>query len=243
MTVRAVIFDVYGTLLQVRPVPCSSVVEARWEALCSPYASAESALSWSQFLQLCDAAIRRQHEEATARGVAYPEVNWAEITREVLPGLRRVDSPALEAFHLEVSALSRQVELAPGVRAVLRRLQEAGVPVGIASNAQRYSQLELSRALEAVGASLDGFAVDLCFWSFEHGFSKPNPHVFQSLNARLGLRGIHPSEVLMVGDRIDNDVRPALAAGWQAWHWRDEPVADGAALLTRLTSSISRNAP
>lgn len=243
MTVRAVIFDVYGTLLRVRPVPPSTAVEARWETLLLPYASAEPGLSWSQFLQSCDAAIRRHHEEATARGVGYPEVNWAEITREVIPGLGRGEESALDTFHLEVSALSRQVELAPGALPILRQLHEAGVPLGIASNAQRYSQLELRQALTSAGADIGWFAADLCFWSFEHGFSKPNPHVFQSLNARLGLRGIRPPEVLMVGDRIDNDVRPALAVGWQAWHWRDEPAADGAALQARLTPSIPRNTP
>ena len=57
------------------------------------------------------------------------------------------------------------------------------------------------------------FDPELRFWSFENGFSKPDPHVFRILTARLEARGISPSETLMVGDRFDNDIEPARAHG------------------------------
>jgi FMN phosphatase YigB (HAD superfamily) len=61
------------------------------------------------------------------------------------------------------------------------------------------------------------FDRELRFWSFENGFSKPDPHVFRILTARLEARGISPAETLMVGDRLDNDIEPAKAQGWQTW--------------------------
>ncbi|HEY5742061.1 MAG TPA: HAD hydrolase-like protein, partial [Terrimicrobiaceae bacterium] len=57
------------------------------------------------------------------------------------------------------------------------------------------------------------------FWSFVHGFSKPDPYVFQILRARLQNRHIEPSETLLIGDREDNDILPARAAGWNTWQF------------------------
>jgi len=37
------------------------------------------------------------------------------------------------------------------------------------------------------------------------------------LTARLEARGISPTETLMVGDRLDNDIEPARAFGWHTW--------------------------
>ena len=50
-----------------------------------------------------------------------------------------------------------------------------------------------------------------------HGFSKPDPHVFRLLSARLQARGIAAGDTLMVGDRLDNDIAPARAQGWRTW--------------------------
>ncbi|MEK7674360.1 MAG: HAD hydrolase-like protein [Verrucomicrobiota bacterium] len=35
------------------------------------------------------------------------------------------------------------------------------------------------------------------------------------LTARMTARSIPPSQTLMVGDRLDNDIEPARAHGWQ----------------------------
>jgi FMN phosphatase YigB (HAD superfamily) len=89
--------------------------------------------------------------------------------------------------------------------------------MGIASNAQPYTLRELEGALLGRGLSLAVFTPELCFWSFEHGFSKPDPHVVRLLSARLRARGVRPDDTLMVGDRMDNDIEPARAQGWQTW--------------------------
>jgi ribonucleotide monophosphatase NagD (HAD superfamily) len=43
------------------------------------------------------------------------------------------------------------------------------------------------------------------------------PVLVQSSSARLRAQGIAPGETLMVGDRVDNDIAPARAQGWQTW--------------------------
>jgi len=49
--------------------------------------------------------------------------------------------------------------------------------------------------------------------SAEVGAAKPNPRVFQRA---LGLAGVEPGEARHVGDKVDNDVEGAAAAGVRA---------------------------
>ena len=111
--------------------------------------------------------------------------------------------------------------------AVVRRAAAAGWPLGLASNAQAYTRVELAAALGEHGLAVDLFAPDLCYLSYEHGFNKPDPHVFRLLATRLRLRGIDPADALMVGDRIDNDIEPARAQGFQSWLLRADGSGDG----------------
>jgi putative hydrolase of the HAD superfamily len=111
-----------------------------------------------------------------------------------------------------------------GAAETLHRLIERGIPIGIVSNAQRYTLPELEAALAGEGLTVSCFAPDLVFWSFQHGFSKPNPHVFRILAHRCRLRGIEPGEVWMVGDNFENDVEASELHGFRAWHLTAEPT-------------------
>ena len=50
------------------------------------------------------------------------------------------------------------------------------------------------------------------FASTEFGFAKPDPRIFASAQSEVGCK---PEEILMVGDRIDNDIGPAKSQGWK----------------------------
>lgn len=216
MNVRAVICDVYGTLLEVGPPPADA--DARWEALCREFLRAAPPLRRLDFTIACQRAIAARHEKARAQGIAFPEILWPEVVGEVLPAFARLPAGAREEFVLGHVQTGRTTRLFPGAAEALRQLASAGCVLGLASNAQAYTLRELDDALRSGGLGLDLFERGLCFWSFEHGFSKPDPHAFRILTARLAARGIAPGETLMVGDRLDNDVEPARAQGWQTWH-------------------------
>ena len=51
----------------------------------------------------------------------------------------------------------------------------------------------------------------IVFASAELGLSKPDPQIFADALSEAGCR---PQNALMVGDRIDNDIRPAKSQGW-----------------------------
>jgi FMN phosphatase YigB (HAD superfamily) len=161
--------------------------------------------------------VARLHTAAKARGIPWPEILWPAVVLEVIPALPRLNATRLEDFIFQQMQIGRTLRLADGAAECLRLLNDNRVLLGIASNSQAYTLRELTTALQGTGLNLSMFDRDVRFWSFENGFSKPDPHVFRILTARLEARGINPAETLMVGDRLDNDIEPARAFGWQTW--------------------------
>lgn len=87
------------------------------------------------------------------------------------------------------------------VRACFDELQTAGYRLAIAGNQPA--------AAEAVVRELK-LSVELVAASERWGVEKPSPAFFERLSAELRLE---PRQIAYVGDRIDNDVIPANAAG------------------------------
>ena len=238
MTLRAVILDVYGTLLEVGPPRSAPERERLWQGLHQRFLGRAPHQGYTEFSAACEDAVRREHAAARTLGIESPEVDWPGMVTGLIPGLGGLCAATRRGFLGEVAGLPRSLRLADGVAPELSRLRERGILLGIASNAQPYTLDELAAALAPAGLDLSAFESGLCFWSFENGFSKPNPHVFRILGARLRTRGIEPAGILMVGDRLDNDVEPARRFGWRAWHLH--PAGDGCwpELANRLESDF-----
>lgn len=92
-------------------------------------------------------------------------------------------------------------DLYPDVRAGLASLRKAGLRIGIAGN----QPAGVAEALTALGLDADFIAT-----SHQWGVSKPDPGFFDEV---LKATGAEPAQIAYVGDRIDNDVEPARAAG------------------------------
>ena len=91
----------------------------------------------------------------------------------------------------------------PDVEPALRDLRERGMTVVIASN----WDCSLPEWLRPTGI-LD--LVDDVVTSAEVGAAKPSPRVFERA---LGIAAVEPGEALHVGDKVDNDIEGAAAAG------------------------------
>ncbi len=237
MKIRAVIFDLYGTLLEVGPptVDPAALWAATWPAALGP----TPRLSLREFSGACERTIAAEHAAARARGIAFPEVFWPDVVDAVLPEFTRLP-PAVRADLPAYDArLGHSVRLMPGAAETLRIARAAALPLGLASNCQPYTLRELDAALASAGLDRDLFDPHLTFLSFAHGFSKPDPHVFRLLSARLRTHGITPAETLMVGDRPDNDLVPARAQGWQAFAIAPAPSDCWSLLRDRLGANPS----
>ena len=139
--------------------------------------------------------------------------------KRALPNLDSLSEAKLANFIFRHAQLSRSLNLMPSCGSLLRQCAQSGILLGIASNAQAYTLRELQVALKRARLNLAIFQADLTFWSFQNGFSKPDPYVFQTLRARLQNRRIASAETLMVGDREDNDLGPAETVGWRIWKY------------------------
>jgi putative hydrolase of the HAD superfamily len=211
--VRAVICDIYGTLLHVAPPPPNS--EERWLNGCREII--RHTLSLTEFNTRCAEAVASQHITRHAEGESFPEVDWLAAVRTALPV--PVDSESAVLISNLHAACSRTCTAMPGALTALESLHRAGILLGIASNAQHYTRDELIHA----GFHWSSFHPDLLFLSGEHGFAKPSPRVFAFLTQKLSALGIQPHETLMAGDSTEKDISPARTANWQTWLIGGEP--------------------
>ena len=148
------------------------------------------------------AAVRRRAE----RTVAGTEVSVEDFCRRMTeicrqdPGGYRL---AAAEFGLEpVPWDSADERVYPDAADCLRRLRERYRICVIANQApgaaERLKRMGLLPYIDLVAASA------------EEGTAKPDPRLFEIALERAGCA---PHEAVMVGDRIDNDVRPARALG------------------------------
>ncbi|MCD0451940.1 HAD family hydrolase [Actinocorallia sp. API 0066] len=110
-------------------------------------------------------------------------------------------------------------DLYPDVRSALGKLREAGLWVGIAGN-QTVRAGGILRGLE--------LPADFLATSDDWGVSKPDPDFFRRL---VEVAPCEAGEILYVGDRLDNDIRPAVEVGlktalirrgpWGLIQWED----------------------
>jgi FMN phosphatase YigB (HAD superfamily) len=104
-------------------------------------------------------------------------------------------------------------DLYPDALPALRALREAGYRLALAAN----QPAPAADVLAAIDIPLE-FVATSAAWQV----AKPDPTFFERIIAELDLP---PHEIAYVGDRVDNDIRPAAAAGMVAVFVRRGPWA------------------
>lgn len=207
---RAILFDLYGTLIDIHTVERSPAV---WRDL-ARFLRFRGLPAEAVALRLAFfAALKRTSSER------HPE--WA--ARTVFGGLlEQLGQPGDERFTDEVAQLFRILTIRrlepfadalPALRALRGRYTLA-----IVSDAQR---LFLEPELREAG--LDSFFAHTVV-SADFGYRKPDRRLFEQA---LRLCGCAPDEALMIGDNLRRDVGGAQAAGIPAI-WLRRPAAIGA---------------
>ena len=116
-----------------------------------------------------------------------------------------------DVFGAEPTEGEPRFTLYPDALPCLARLRAAGYVVGLAANQSEWADAALREA---------GVDVDVVATSAGWGVSKPEPEFFAHI---VEAAGRPAGEIAYVGDRVDNDVEPALAAGMVAVHIRRGP--------------------
>ncbi len=243
--IRAVLFDVYGTLLvsgsgDVGVGATDADRAAMAESACRA-ANVGTRLTGEQLVRRLHAEIRREHQRRRAEGEAYPEVEIVEIWRRVLAD--RVDSERVGAktpAGIEPPE-SCPPESCPPESELWRQRQQLAVeyelrinPVWPMPDARaclrrlREGGLRLGIVSNAqfftplmweatAGCSLDasGFDPTLQYFSYQHGFAKPGTGLYQLAAIQLAEFGLKPAQVLYLGNDLRNDIAPASRVGFR----------------------------
>ena len=101
---------------------------------------------------------------------------------------------------------------------VLKYVGKLGMVQGLVADAQPFTLLQLVRALQTQGnlpPISDLFQRELVLVSHAHGARKPSPSMFAECATRLQRNGISPEEVLHVGSRLAEDILIAKKVGFR----------------------------
>jgi putative hydrolase of the HAD superfamily len=201
--VKAVLFDAVGTMLYADPPVAVTYHEAgRRFGSCVKQAEVERrfALAFAAQEAIDLQANAGRTDEARERR------RWQSIVAEVFADMApRQLGPLFETLWKHFAEPNHWA-LFDDVPPTWRVLEGRGLRLGLASN--------FDARLEAIcqGHTPLAGCRDV-FISSRLGWRKPWPEFFAAIERELGLA---PGEILLVGDSLEHDYRPALLAGWQA---------------------------
>ena len=216
--IKAVIFDVYGTILVSGAGDIGCLTTTSQDELLAQTIQAvllTSNFSQKDLAQKFHQLIVQEHQEKKQKGILYPEVDIVVIWQKFLGelGLAYSSEKCLE-LSLYYELLVNPVWPMPDLRQVLTWLKKRKIMLGIVSNAQVYTPLILETLLDSSLSEL-GFEQKLCVWSYLEGRAKPDPYLFVKVEKELKTMEISAKEIVYVGNDRLKDVWPAQKLGWQ----------------------------
>lgn len=224
--IRAVLFDVYGTLVVSGSGDVGTASEdSEGDALADAY----RAVGWGDVKNL--PTVQQLHQTIRSANAmsghasTKPEVDIVEIWRTALResgnSKRASQTASVVRLAAEYESRANPTWPMPGATELLRALHRQGIPMGVVSNAQAFTTI-LVRDLTGTSLELSGFDLDLCILSYRFREAKPSPLLFEQAVAGLDRRGIAPASALYVGNDMLNDVWAASQAGLRtAWFTGD----------------------
>ncbi len=223
--IRAVIFDIYGTLL-ISNVGRNSLSDT----LLKGDTAIRESLEASNFEilepetklgEIYEEYVNAHYGIRQSEGIEYPEINICDVWQDFLNELFTqgvIDGDLIEKSIRRV-ILHYECRVNPvwpreGTLEFLRSLQDKDICSGVISTAQFYTPLALETLYQNSLETL-GFKKSLCIWSFEHKHIKPSPVLFELCTERLHSLGIDPKEVLYIGNDMRCDIIPADKFGFK----------------------------
>jgi HAD superfamily hydrolase (TIGR01662 family) len=139
-------------------------------------------------------------------GLEHDDEIWFRFTERIVRGMGG-DADSAYACAVEITRgweRHENFEVYDDVPDTLAAIRSAGFRIGLVSNSARDVR-EFARH--------HGLDVDAGLSSFHHGHTKPHASIFRAV---LDLLAVAPTEAVMVGDTIADDIEGALALGMRA---------------------------
>ena len=220
--IKAVIFDIYGTLVISRTGDISMAQKIDREAELRSILKNQGISLRNETASISQAfygEIKADHSKSRGKGHQYPEVDILEIWRRCfetqvrhgnLDGLP--DPELIREIAVRYECAVNPVWPMYGLTALIFEKKLRQLPLGIVSNAQFYTPTML-QAFTGKTLSQMGFHQDLCIWSYQERLGKPAVELFEKLLQSLKARNVSPQSALYVGNDMLNDVWAASQVG------------------------------
>ena len=231
--IRAVIFDCYRTLVDIRTDESKLEVFRYLSQYLQYYGADVNERSLKSALKHEKERYLRSSEER------YPEVDLEVIFERILRRKRLASPFMVESCCKLFRLLSRErFQLFPDSLPVLKEIRRHRYPMAVVSDAQKVFCLEEGEML-----GIDEY-FDHIVLSTQYGFTKPDRRLF---DIACSLLGLPPEQVVYIGDHPEKDVHGAKQTGmsvvlldrdsrvssqssemqpdfhardlWEAWHW------------------------
>ena len=226
--IKAVIFDIYGTLLisasgDIDQASLSSEnIETAMQAggfgpdNCKPD-------TCTFLLEQLPVKIKAQQEALKKQGHPYPDVDIFKVWKEMFRAAEEKGMLTLTGAEswtdsiMVFELLSNRVYPMPGMKEILLWIKEKGLPMGIVSNAQFYTPIIMNYFLNETFSGkqeIDLFEKDLTVFSFQELRAKPDTALFgKFLPTLISKYGIDPKEAIFVGNDMLKDIVTAKKSG------------------------------
>lgn len=226
--IRAVLFDVYGTLFQSGVGDISLAEDDRGTKRESLIRESIETAGFklldekSPIAELFHDTIHAEQDIRREQGIDFPEVDILGVWEDLIGQLEayeliqgRATKSNLKSLAVHYEARVNPAAPMPGVEETIEGLLDRSLNLGIVSNAQCYTPMLFEAFLDGTPPDV-GFEDMLCIWSFEHSVAKPSTKLFEIAAERLlAIDGIEPKEALYIGNDLRNDIMPAAKVGYQ----------------------------
>jgi FMN phosphatase YigB (HAD superfamily) len=235
--VRAVLWDVYGTLLAIpggelafehpQPFVMSVALDKTIQEFKMWGSMSRKPGQPSEYLQTVYTRILAEQRTFPGGGERHPEVDSQRLWEAILKRLLQKDYKFDAGLFGSLNEFSRKVAYFfhaslqgtacyPGAASALRHVGDAGLGQGLLGDGQCFTRVQLQRGLSAQDSdvSLDSVLTEgLVSLSYEVRARKPSERLFRHALDALAGRGLEPREVLHVGSRLQQDLVPARRLG------------------------------
>jgi FMN phosphatase YigB (HAD superfamily) len=235
--VRAVMWNVYGTLLAVPggelwfTHPDKFVMEVALDKTVQEFkmwaSMSRKPGQPGDYLAQMYGKVLDEQRTIPGGGERFPEVQSERVWEAVIKKLLQKDYRFDAGFFGALNELSQKVAYFfhaslqgtacyDGAAAALGAVKAAGLAQGLLADGQCFTRVQLQRSIsrQAGDAKLDDLLdADLCVLSCDQRGKKPSERLFKHALSALNQRGIAPGQVLHVASRMQQDIIPARRLG------------------------------
>ena len=203
MKYKDLIFDLYGTLVDIRTEENAEV----WEKTALYFGYYGARYTPEELENAFLSRMNARKAEAGQSYVCFPDIPVEKVMAELFraKGIsENADTLATNAAQLFRVCSTRYIKLYPDVIAALELLRNRGHRLWLLSNAQRvFTEFELRHL------GIDNM-FDKIYISSDFGFRKPDKRFFKAL---LDEQNLDPNCCLMIGNDRETDIAGATALG------------------------------